>query len=183
MKHILVAKVENKPGVLNRVASLFRRRNFNISSLTVGETEVPEVSRMTIAVDATKTDAVQVERNLYKLVNVIEVEDIANKPAVVRDLVLIKIETTPETRREVLQLIDVYQGKVVDVTPDSVIAELTGKEEKVQSFVDLMRPFGIVEMVRTGLVAMARGGSNGTGSQRPVEEYATTPQNESRSQT
>lgn len=170
MKHILVAKVENKPGVLNRVASLFRRRSFNISSLTVGETEVPEVSRMTIVVDATKTDAVQVERNLYNLVNVIEVEDITNTPAVVRDLVLIKVHATPESRPEILQRAEAYGGKVVDVNPESMIVELTGSEESVEGFVDAMRRFGIAEMIRTGIVAMKRGGTNGAGKVHDVHQ-------------
>ncbi len=164
MKHVLVARVENKPGVLNRVASLFRRRGFNIDSLTVGETEVPEVSRMTIVVDATRTDASRVVHNLYKLVNVIEVEDITEKPAVVRDLVLIKVKADAKTRPEIIQLTQVFRGHVVDVAPESLIVELTGEEDKINSFVDVMRPFGIIEMVRTGIVAMVRGTSvNGHG--------------------
>lgn len=170
MKHILVAKVENKPGVLNRVASLFRRRAFNISSLTVGETENPDVSRMTIVVDATKTDAVQVERNLYNLVNVIDVEDITNKQAVVRDLVLAKVHTTPESRADVLQVAENWGGKVVDVNPESLIVELTGSEENVQGFIDAMRRFGIAELIRTGIVAMKRGGTNGTGEQHRAQQ-------------
>ncbi len=159
MKHILVARVENKPGVLNRVASLFRRRGFNIDSLTVGETEVPEISRMTIVVDTSRTDATRVVHNLYKLVNVIEVEDITERPSVVRDLVLLKVKADARTRPEIIQLTEVFRGKVVDVAPDSLILELTGEEEKIRSFIEVMRPFGILEMVRTGIVAMTRGSS------------------------
>ncbi|HBY97875.1 MAG: acetolactate synthase small subunit [Ardenticatenaceae bacterium] len=177
MKHILVATVENKPGVLNRVSSLFRRRNFNIDSLTVGETESHEVSRMTIVVDASRTSATLVRENLYKLVNVIDVQDVTNSPAVVRDLLLIRVTCDASRRAEVMQVADIFRGKIVDVAPDSVIVELTGEEDKINSFIDLMRPFGIEEMVRTGLVAMARGTTNVNGhrngdSARLGEKYS-----------
>jgi acetolactate synthase-1/3 small subunit len=165
---VLVALVENKPGVLTRVASLFRRRNFNIESLTVGHTDSPDVSRMTIVVDATRTNAVMVERNLYKLVNVIDVRDVTRAPAVMRDLALIKVRTDAQTRFEVLQLVNVYRAKVVDVCADSVIIEVTGPEAKLNSLVEMLRPFGIIEMVRTGLVAMVRG--SGYWSGMPPEE-------------
>jgi len=157
MQHTLMALVENKPGVLNRVASLFRRRNFNISSLTVGETESPEISRMTIVVDATKTNAALVERNLLKLVNVIAVQDVTQAPIVSRDLALIKVHTTSETRAEIMQLVDIFRAKIVDVSAQALIIEVTGPDDKVKSLIDLLRPFGIIEMVRTGRVAMARG--------------------------
>lgn len=159
MKHVLVARVENKPGVLNRVASLFRRRNFNIISLTVGETEDPAVSRMTIVVDASKTDASMVQRNLLKLINVIDVEDLTHRPAVRRDLVLIKVRSDSETHADLLRLAEAFQAKVADISPDSMILELTGEEDEVQSFIEGLRPYGILEMMRTGLVAMARGSS------------------------
>ncbi|OIO96541.1 MAG: acetolactate synthase small subunit [Anaerolineae bacterium CG2_30_64_16] len=172
---VLVALVENKPGVLTRVASLFRRRNFNIESLTVGHTDSPDISRMTIVVDATKTNAAMVERNLYKMVNIIDVQDVTQSPAVMRDLALIKVKIDGQTRFEVMQLIDVYRAKVVDICSDSMIVEVTGPEAKVNSLVDMLRPYGIIEMVRTGLVAMVRGSGywsgmppeNGNGS--PVE--------------
>jgi acetolactate synthase-1/3 small subunit len=154
---VLVALVENKPGVLTRVASLFRRRNFNIESLTVGHTDSPEVSRMTIVVDATRTNAVMVRHNLLKMVNVIEVHDVTHEPAVMRDLALIKVQTDHRTRFEIMQLVEVYRAKVVDVCPDSAIIEVTGPESKINSLVDMLKPYGIVEMVRTGLVAMVRG--------------------------
>jgi acetolactate synthase I/III small subunit len=161
--HVLVALVENKPGVLTRVASLFRRRGFNIESLTVGHTEDPEISRMTIVVDANKTDATMVEHNLYKLVNVIDVHDVTREPAVVRDLALIKVQVNQQTRFEIVQLADIYLAKVVDVCPDSMILEVTGPESKIDSIVDMLRPYGILEMVRTGLVAMVRGSGHFTG--------------------
>jgi acetolactate synthase-1/3 small subunit len=157
MKHTLVALVENKPGVLARVAGLFRRRNFNIDSLTVGTTEDPTVSRMTIVIDSNATDYTLVERNLYKLVDVLFVQDMSSEPSVTRDLALVKVTATSETRGEVMQLVDIYKARIVDVGPNSVIAEMTGSPAKVDQFVQLMQPFGIREMVRTGLVAMKRG--------------------------
>lgn len=160
---VLVALVENKPGVLTRVASLFRRRNFNIESLTVGHTDSPDVSRMTIAIDATRTNAVMVQRNLLKMVNVIEVQDVTGAPAVFRDLALIKVRTEGQARFEIMQLIDVYRARVVDICADSMIVEVTGPEAKINSLTAMLKPYGIIEMVRTGLVAMVRGsGMEGT---------------------
>ncbi len=154
MKHTLVALVENKPGVLNRVASLFRRRNFNIDSLTVGRTESPNVSRMTIVVDA---DADKVRTQLFKLVNVIQVEEVTDVPNVSRDLAMIKVRVDSSTRGEVMQICDIFRARIVDASPETVIVEVTGDEEKITSLVELLRPIGIMEMVRTGVVTMARG--------------------------
>jgi len=157
-KQTLVALVEDKPGVLNRVASLFRRRAFNIESLTVGHTEKPGISRMTIVMDgAQPSDAERVTSNLYKLVNVVQVADLTASPMVKRDLALIKVSTLDNRRSEIMQLVDVFRARIVDVTNDSLIVEITGDESKVDGLVDVLRPFGIVEMVRTGAVAMARG--------------------------
>jgi acetolactate synthase-1/3 small subunit len=157
-KHTLVALVENKPGVLNRVSSLFRRRNFNIDSLAVGETEDPTVSRMTIVVDASKTNAALVERNLYKLVNVIDVQDLTAAPSIARELALIKVRVTdPQKRGELKQVADMFQSKVVDVAKESLIIEVTGEEDKVDSIVRVLHDYGIMEVVRTGRIAMARG--------------------------
>jgi acetolactate synthase-1/3 small subunit len=161
MQHTLIALVENKPGVLNRVASLFRRRNFNIESLNVGRTENPLVSRMTIVVDSETVEARKVEANLYKLVNVIDVQDVTSKPAVSRDLALIKVKASPEQRSEVANLADIFRAKIVDVAPDSVIVEITGTEDKIESLLELLNPLGIMEMVRTGQVAMMRGNALG----------------------
>ncbi len=165
MKHTLVALVENKPGVLMRVAGMFRRRNFNIESLTVGHTEDPELSRMTIVVDGNRTDINQVERNLSKLVHVIGLNDLTHERAVIRDLALVKVKAdNSASRAEVMQLVNIYRANIVDVAHDSVMIEVTGTEAKVDSLVELFKPFGIVEMVRTGRVAMARGaGTNGNG--------------------
>lgn len=156
-QHTFVAYVEDLPGVLNRVTSLFRRRAYNIDSLTVGRTDVEGVSRITIVMQADETIARLVEANLYKLVNVLRVEDVTHEATVVRDLALIKVATDAETRAQVLQICDVFRARVVDVAPAAVIVEITGTEDKLQGLVDVLRPFGIVEMVRTGSVAMTRG--------------------------
>jgi len=165
MKSILIAWVEDKPGVLNRVTSLFRRRAFNIESLAVGHTEQPGVSRMTIVVDSDRTDVQKVAQNLYKQVSVIRVEDVTSRAAVVRDLALIRVKADSKTRPEVMQLADTFRARVVDVGLDTLMIEVTGTEEKVEGLVEVLRPFGVVEMVRTGRVAMVRGANgNGRGS-------------------
>jgi acetolactate synthase-1/3 small subunit len=162
MKTTLIALVEDKPGVLNRVASLFRRRNFNIDSLNVGRTEVSGLSRMTIVTENDEEgDARLIEANLYKLVNVIDVQDVTNQPTVTRDLALIKVRAMPEQRGEVASLADIFRARIVDVAPESVIVEITGTEDKIESLVELLRPMGVLEMVRTGQVAMMRGNQPG----------------------
>jgi acetolactate synthase-1/3 small subunit len=157
MKRTLIALVEDKPGVLNRVASLFRRRAFNIASLTVGHTEQPGISRMTIVVDSDRTDVQKVAQNLQKLVNVIQVDDVTAQAAVIRDLALIRVRADGRTRSEVVQLVETFRARVVDVGHDTLMIEATGTEEKVDGLVEVLRPFGIEEMVRTGRVAMVRG--------------------------
>ena len=157
MLNTFVVHVENKPGVLTRVASLFRRRAFNIDSLTVGRTEKPEVSRMTIVVDADQDQALRVEANLYKLVNVLLVENITGKPAICRDLALIKVSAPHDGRSGVLEVINVFRARVVDFALDSLTIEITGSEEKVDRLLEVLQPYGILEMVRTGIVAMRRG--------------------------
>ena len=164
-KHTLIAYVEDVPGVLNRVASLFRRRNFNIDSLTVGRTEQPGVSRLTVVVEATEAGARIVEANLYKLVNVLSVEDVTHARSVSREMAFIKVRASPDRRSELLQLVQTFRARVVDLCPDSVIIETTGTQEKLDGLVEVLRPFGIIELVRTGAVAMLRGpgagGQNG----------------------
>ena len=157
MLNTFVVHVENKPGVLSRVASLFRRRAFNIDSLTVGRTENPEVSRMTITADADPDQARRIEANLYKLVNVLLVENITSEPAITRDLAMIKVRAQHEERSHVLELADVFRARVVDVSPESLTIEITNGEEKIDGLLDVLRPYGVVEMVRTGIVAMRRG--------------------------
>ncbi len=172
MQYTFIALVENKPGVLNRVASLFRRRNFNIESLAVGRTENPEISRMTIVADcANDVDAHKIEANLYKLVNVIDVQDVSRLPSVTRDLALIKVKAGPEKRGEVNSLASIFRARIVDVAADSVIVEVTGTEEKIEGMIELLRPLGIMEMVRTGQVAMMRGSNSGVRRMPGLEEY------------
>jgi len=157
MLNTFMVYVENKPGVLTRVASLFRRRAFNIDSLTVGRTEKPEVSRMTITVEADRDQARRIEANLYKLVNVLLVENITNQPAIVRDLAMIRVAATHDARSHVLELAAVFRARVVDVSPESLTIEITGAEDKIDGLLDVLRPYGVLEMVRTGIVAMRRG--------------------------
>lgn len=157
MRRTFVVHVEDKPGVLNRVASLFRRRAFNIESLTVGRTEAAGVSRMTIVVDTDDNGARRLEANLYKLVNVLRVTDLTAAAAVVRDLTLIRVAATRETRTQVMQIVDTFRGRVVDVAPDSLIVEATGTEDKIDGLLGVLQPYGLLEIVRTGRVAMSRG--------------------------
>ncbi len=157
MLHTFAVYVENKPGVLNRVASLFRRRAFNIESLTVGHTETQGISRMTVVVDTDEYGARRLEAHLSKLVPVRRVENITATPSIARDLALIKVAATGDARTHVMQLVDVYRARVVDVSPESLVIETTGTEDKIDSLVEVLRPFGVMEMVRTGRVAMVRG--------------------------
>jgi len=152
--------VDNKPGVLNRVSSLIRRRAFNIESLTVGHTEMPGLSRMTIVVNTDERGARLVEANLYKLFPVKHVDNITKTPQISRDLALIKVAAVGDARTHVMQLVEVYRARIVDVSPESLVIETTGAEDKIDSFVEVLRPYGVTEMVRTGRVSMTRGGNN-----------------------
>ena len=151
-----IAYVEDLPGVLNRITSLLRRRSYNIVSLTVGRTERPGTSRMTIVVEADDDAARRIEANLYKLVNVLWVEDTSDAATVVRELALVKVRAGATSRGEVMRLCDVFRARVVDVGPEALVAEITGTAEKIDGLVEVLRPFGVVEMVRTGAVAMRR---------------------------
>ena len=152
-----VAYVEDQPGVLNRIASLFRRRNFNIVSLNVGRTHLPGISRMTVVVEADDDKARRIEANLYKLVNVLSVEDITKQPTIVRDIALIKVKAPPEKRSEVLQLCQVFRARALDVGPDTLVVEITGTQDKIEGLLAILAPFGVLEMVQSGTVAMTRG--------------------------
>jgi len=156
-QHTFVAYVEDKPGVLARVASLFRRRAYNIDSLTVGRTDVDGVSRMTVVMECDDQTARLVEANLYKQVNVLRVEDVTYEPTILRDLALIKVAADAEQRAQVLQIVEVFRARVVDVAPEALVVEITGTEDKLQGLIEVLRPFGIIEMVRTGSIAMTRG--------------------------
>jgi len=152
-----VALVEDRPGVLSRVASLFRRRGFNIESIAVGHTQQPGLSRMTIVVGGEEGEVEQVRKQLEKLVDVVKVFDVSGTSTVARELALIKVKATPETRSEIIQIVDIFRANIVDVAPDSMIVEATGDEDKLESLTNLLRGFSIKELARTGRIAMSRG--------------------------
>lgn len=157
MKYTLIAWMRDKPGVLSRVAGMMRRRNFNIDSLQVGHSETPGISRMTFVVDGNERMVDQVIKQLRKLVDVTRVENISEQPIVVREMALIRVSTNAENRSEIVQMVNIYRGEIVDVALDSMIVQIVGSEDRVASLIDLLDNFGIIEMVRTGPVAMARG--------------------------
>jgi acetolactate synthase-1/3 small subunit len=157
MLHTFAVYVDNKPGVLNRVASLVRRRAFNIESLTVGHTESAGISRMTVVVDTDEYGARRLEAHLHKLVPVRRVQNMTAAPSIARDLALIKVAATGDARTHVMQLVDVYRARIIDVSPESLVIETTGTEDKIDSLLEVLRPYGVIEMVRTGRVAMVRG--------------------------
>ena len=156
-RHVLVAVVLNKPGVLNRVASLMRARNFNIDSLAVSHTDRDDVSRMTITLHGDDVAVEQAAKQLYRLIDVLKVQDVTSEPTVAHELALVKIRATDSNRDEILRLVELSRGRVVDVVEGSVIAEVTGPESDIDAFVALVRGYGIKELVRTGAVVMARG--------------------------
>jgi len=158
-KHTLVALVADKPGVLNRIASLFRRRGFNIESIAVGHSELPHISRVTIVVGGATTMVEQVRKQLDKVVDVVKVIELSGDNIVARELALIKVRATSSTRSEIMQIVDIFRASIVDVSPDSLTIEVTGDEEKVNSLFNLLRGFGIKEIARTGRIAMTRGSS------------------------
>ena len=157
MRHVISALVQNKPGVLAHVASMFAARGFNIDSLVVGRTEDPTLSRMTIVVIGDDRVLEQVRKQLAKLIPVVKVRDYANIAYVERDLILIRILVPPARRPEVLDLVNLFRGRVVDIAPDSVVVELAGTEEKLEAFIELVKAYGIGELARTGVIAMPRG--------------------------
>ncbi|TFG45571.1 MAG: acetolactate synthase small subunit [Dehalococcoidia bacterium] len=156
-KHTIVALVADRPGVLNRMASLFRRRGFNIDSIAVGHSEIPHLSRMTIVAEGTTTQVEQIRKQVEKIIDVIRVQDITSQDIVTRELALIKVKSTAANRSEIMQIVDIFRAKIVDVSAGSVMVEATGDEEKVDSLYNLLKPFGIKEMTRTGRIAMTRG--------------------------
>jgi acetolactate synthase-1/3 small subunit len=157
-KHTLSVLVENKPGVLARVAGLFSRRWFNIESLAVGPTEVEDISRMTIVVDAARQPLEQVTKQLNKLIHVLKIVELEHDVAVERELQLVKVAATGATRSEIIEIADVFRSKVVDVDVDSLTVEATGSPEKLAAMVRLLAPYGIRELVRSGMIAVGRGG-------------------------
>lgn len=162
-RRTLMALMEDKPGVLSRVVNLFRRRNYNIESLSVGHSEIPGISRMTVVVYANDAVTEQVIKQLYKLINVTKITEITDDASVVRELALIKVHATSTDRGEIKELVDIFRAQIIDVSPESMTIEVTGTEDKVDSLINMLKPFGIRELARTGRVAMTRGTtSNGT---------------------
>ncbi len=156
-RHILSILVENKPGVLARVAGLFARRGFNIATLAVGPTDDSTVSRVTLTVDGAVHPIDQVTKQLHKLVNVIKIRDLEPDETVARELALFKITADADSRAQIMQFTDIFRGKVIDVSKRSVTVEVTGTDDKIEAFERMIRPFGLIEMVRTGEIAVSRG--------------------------
>jgi acetolactate synthase-1/3 small subunit len=158
--HTIVALVEDRPGVLNKIANKWRQRAFNIESLTVGHSEIPGLSRMTFTVDGAAHDIEQVTKQLYKVIEVVKITDVTSEPTVARELALIKVSATKDNRSSIIEIVDVFRAKIVDVGADSLVIEVTGTEDKIDAIVAMLTPFGLKELVRTGRVAMVRGGTS-----------------------
>ncbi len=157
MQHTIVALVENKPGVLTRMASLLRRRGFNIESIAVGHSELPNLSRMTFVVNGSAGILEQVRKQISKVVNVVKVVDVTGDNIIARELALVKVRATSATRSEIIEIVDIFRANIVDVASDSLTIEITGEEDKVDSLLNLLRSFGIKEVSRTGRIATLRG--------------------------
>jgi acetolactate synthase-1/3 small subunit len=160
MRHVISALVQNVPGVLSHIAGMLASRGYNIDSLAVGETEDPQLSRMTFVVVGDDRVLEQVRKQLEKIVTVVRVDDVSSTDYVERDLMLVKVNAPPGKRSEIRELTEIFRGRIVDVAPEMVMIEMSGQERKVQAFIEMMRPFGIVELVRTGRIAMVRGSEN-----------------------
>jgi acetolactate synthase-1/3 small subunit len=163
MRHVLSALVQNVPGVLSHISGMLASRSYNIDSLAVGETEDPHLSRMTFVIVGDDSVLEQVRKQLEKIVTVVRVDDISSQDFVERDLMLIKVNVPPGKRSEISELANIFNGRIVNVLLDSVVVEISGQERKVEAFIELMRPFGILEVVRTGRIAMVRGSNRKSG--------------------
>ena len=161
MRHVLSALVQNQPGVLAHVSGMLASRGFNIDSLAVGETEDANLSRMTFVVNGDDSELEQVRKQLDKIVTVVKVQDISGEDFVERDLMLIKVKSSPQQRMEVVLLVEMFRGRVVDISSDNLLIEISGQERKIEAFIELMRPYGIQELARTGRIAMVRGTPGG----------------------
>jgi acetolactate synthase-1/3 small subunit len=170
--HTLVVLVEDHPGVLNRVVSLLRRRSFNIDSISVGHSEQPGISRMTLVVTGEDEEIEQAGKQLYKLMEVLKVTDLTDQDSIGREMALIKVAAKPRDRGEILQIAGIFQARVLDASPTTLLLEATGPEDKIESLLIMLRGYGIRELVRTGKVAMARGGTSGGKTPGRVERIA-----------
>ncbi len=163
MRHVLSALVQNVPGVLSHISGMLASRAYNIDSLSVGETEDPHLSRMTFVVVGDDSVLEQVRKQLEKIVTVVRVDDISSRNHIERDLMLVKVAAPAGRRSEIRELTEIFRGRIVDVAPEMVMVEISGQEQKIEAFIEMMRPFGIIELVRTGRIAMVRGSRNGGG--------------------
>jgi acetolactate synthase-1/3 small subunit len=168
-KHTLVAIVRDRPGVLNRMVSLFRRRGFNIDSIAVGHSEEVNLSRVTIVVNGTTATVEQVRKQLDKLIDVVRVSDISGDKITVRELALVKVKASSATRSEILEIADIFRANIVDVASDSLTIEITGDEDKIESLLKLLRGFGVKEIARTGRIAMVRGNLGASPEEKAVK--------------
>jgi acetolactate synthase I/III small subunit len=157
MRHVLSALVQNQPGVLAHISGMLASRGFNIDSLAVGETEKPDLSRITFVVHGDDGVLEQVRKQLDKIITVVKVQDISSEDFVERDLMLIKVTAAPEKRNEIVLLVEMFRGRVVDISSENLMIEISGTERKIETFIDLMRPYGIMELARTGRIALVRG--------------------------
>jgi acetolactate synthase-1/3 small subunit len=157
MRHVLSALVQNQPGVLAHISGMLASRGFNIDSLAVGETEVADLSRMTFVVHGDDAELEQVRKQLGKIVTVVQVQDISGEDFVERDLMLLKVHANAQQRTEIVLLVEMFRGRVVDISPDSMMIEIAGQERKIEAFIELMRPYSIIELARTGRIALVRG--------------------------
>jgi acetolactate synthase-1/3 small subunit len=178
--HIVVAIVEDKPGVLQRIAGLFRRRGFNIESLAVGHSEVEGLSRITLVVDGASAPVEQVVKQLYKLIDVVKVSDLTDEAMVSRELVLLKVRCNSESRHEVLEIANLFRASVVDISTGSLILQTIGNQEKIDALIDLCKPYGIRELTRTGTVSMVRGNKTTTVKETEPDEIAKVHQSQGR---
>jgi acetolactate synthase-1/3 small subunit len=167
--HTLVVLVEDKPGVMNRIVSLFRQRGFNIDSIAVGHSETPGLSRITLVAQGDDRKIEQLVKQLYKILEVIKITDVTDENLIQRELALIKVTATDRNRSDIMRLVtDVYQARIVDATPDSLIVEVTGPPEKIDSLITMVRSYGIKEIARSGVIAMARGARVVATSPQPI---------------
>jgi acetolactate synthase-1/3 small subunit len=157
MRHVLSALVQNRPGVLAHISGMLASRGFNIDSLAVGETEDPQLSRVTFVVHGDDAELEQVRKQLDKLITVVAVQDISSEDFVERDLMLIKVKASHQQRTEIVLLVEMFRGRVVDISPENLLIEISGQERKIEAFIELMRPYGILELARTGRIALVRG--------------------------
>ncbi|MCS7034643.1 MAG: acetolactate synthase small subunit [Phycisphaerae bacterium] len=178
-RHVITATVINEPGVLSLVSGLFSARGFNIDSLVVGRTEDPNISRMTVVVDADDNTLEQCRKQLAKLVPVVKVRDFSGTAYVERDLAIITVSVGPDKRAEVVELVNLFRGKVIDIARSSLMIELSGPEAKIEAFIELISPYGIKEMARTGVIAMARGMQPSRDEDAPATKQPTAKRHRS----